>query len=315
MRKIESTKKFTIIALTILNITVKNPEWSKLKIAEAYDYGRPLPESIVLKAAKNIEQQTGISFVSKQLLDAGCGTGRVTLPLAIHNKSLQIVGVDRSKEMLHVLKRIIVEKEIGNYAVQDGDLLRLQFSDNKFDLSLVSSVLHAIPQWQRAVEEIVRVTKNLGHLLLVSEQSDLYDLGLERKKSKNNNLFEKFWGKYIALRHKYNLPGTEASQVGIRWQLGYPEVIDYLRERNYLGELKDITINWENIFSIKDLLKILEERAWSSMFTADDATYNALLKDMRGWLKHEDIGLDQECSVQNVFKCEVVKIQKKEHTH
>lgn len=238
----------------------------------------------------------------------GAALVALPLPLARQYPTLHITGIDNSKEMLSVLWERIKREKLRNYTYRSGDLLKLPFSTHQFDTTLISSVLHAIPEWKKVVNELVRVTKPGGLLLLISEESDMYNIALGRIKSDNKTLLEKFWGKYIELREKHGLPSPETSQVGIRWQLGHPQVISYMKEKKMVNHVDEITIPWEKAFTIEEFLDIVKRRPWSSMFTADDKMYKQVVKDLSEWIKTEKISLDEQSISHNTLKCEIVKL-------
>jgi ubiquinone/menaquinone biosynthesis C-methylase UbiE len=283
--------------------------WNRKSVAENYDFGRPLDEQVILKLFYKLQESTAFSDNSA-FLDAGCGTGRITVPLAKHFPNFHFIGVDISEEMLTILKDNLKSQSINNYTVVRGDLLRLDFNNDSFHIVLISSVLHSIEDWKKAIDEIIRVTKPDGYLLLISEQSNLYDLGLGRMKSGNKNVFERFWGKYIEYRIKNELDNPETSQVGIKWRLSYPEVIKYLKDKKHIGEVKRISVDWEKEFKVNDLMRIVKGRSWSSMFTVDHEKYQTLINDLNHWLKESNISLQTPCSSTNILRCEIVRLVK-----
>lgn len=287
----------------------KDTDWNKQKIADFYDFGRPMDENVIIELFEKIHKKNNISFENTLLFDAGCGTGRITLPLARHFPLLKISGLDISSEMLQVLKQKIVDQKIFNYEILQGNLLDIPFNNNYFNFSLVSSVLHGISNWQKAVNEIIKVTKNTGLIFLISEESDLYNIGLGRISGESRNLLEKFWGQYINLRQIHRIENPEDSQVGIKWQLGCPEIIEYLQANNKGKKIDDITITWQKQFFIRDFMDILEKKPWSSMFTANEEKYNLVVSDMISWLKKENINQDEICMSENIFKCEVIELK------
>ncbi len=282
------------------------PTWNKKTIAQNYDFGRPLDKSVLLKLFEHIKHLASINT----LLDAGCGTGRITIPLAKYFPDLHITGVDNATEMLDVINQKITVGNIKNYTTKKEDLLHLDFDDNTFDISLISSVLHGITDWQKAVDEIIRVTKSHGYLLLISEQSDLYDLGLGRIKKQNNDLLHQFWNTYLFFRKKNSLTNTETSQVGITWQLGHPSVLQYLNEKHTIAQKNEIKIPWENVLTISDFMKIIKAKPWSSMFLEDNQKYQNLITDMENWMQNQHIDPYTGCHLNNVLLCEIVKIEK-----
>lgn len=66
-----------------------------------------------------------------QVLELGCGTGRVTVPLAQHCSS--IMGIDHSEAMLTICRKKITAAGIRNAEVQLGDISNFRL-DSAFDL-------------------------------------------------------------------------------------------------------------------------------------------------------------------------------------
>jgi SAM-dependent methyltransferase len=94
-------------------------------------------------------------------LEVGVGTGRIALPLA--RAGVEMVGVDLSRPMLDQL----VQKAGGlPFPLAVGDARALPFGDGSFGAGLVAHVLHLIPTWRRAVEEMARVLRPGGVLLV-----------------------------------------------------------------------------------------------------------------------------------------------------
>lgn len=95
-------------------------------------------------------------------LDAGVGTGSYALPLAA--RGVPLVGVDVSRAMLAALRA-----KCGGQApfpLVRGDLTRLPFADGVFGAVLAASVFHLIPAWRVALDELLRVVRPGGLLLI-----------------------------------------------------------------------------------------------------------------------------------------------------
>ena len=92
------------------------------------------------------------------VLDVGCGPGHLAAQVA-QQVSL-VVGVD-----LHA-ERFPDAQLPSNLILQQGDANNLPFDDNKFDVSYIRFLLEYLPNKQNAVNEIVRVTKPGGIILL-----------------------------------------------------------------------------------------------------------------------------------------------------
>lgn len=95
-------------------------------------------------------------LTGKEVLDAGCGVGAFSEPLVTGNT---VYGVDFS------VKSLEFAAQRGLKTVQ-GDLTALPFPDGKFDLVLCIGVIQLIPDYRRVIEELARVTKPEGTMLI-----------------------------------------------------------------------------------------------------------------------------------------------------
>ena len=98
------------------------------------------------------------------VLEIGVGTGRIAVPL--REAGVDAVGVDISMPMVQRL----LAKTDGRFPVALGDATRLPFRDGSFGGAIAVHVLHLIPEWERAVRELVRVLPP-GGVILVSQGS------------------------------------------------------------------------------------------------------------------------------------------------
>jgi len=96
------------------------------------------------------------------ILDFGTGTGFLALMLAKSGYK-KIIGLDINESMLNIAR----EKLFG-YPVKlvRGDGLHLPIADNSVDAVVGRWILWVMPDPERAIEEIVRVTKPGGQVLI-----------------------------------------------------------------------------------------------------------------------------------------------------
>lgn len=128
--------------------------------AAAYDAWFETPLGRALDLAESGALMTlAAPLPGEHALDAGCGTGIYTRRLA--ERGLEVTGVDLDREML-AAARI---KAPAAHLVE-GDVTSLPFEDASFDLVLSVTVLCFVPEPQRAVRELVRVTRPGGRVVL-----------------------------------------------------------------------------------------------------------------------------------------------------
>ncbi|OGO27374.1 MAG: hypothetical protein A2136_01480 [Chloroflexi bacterium RBG_16_54_11] len=104
------------------------------------------------------------------ILDVGCGTGtHLELYQRYH---CNLVGLDRSPSMLEVAR-----KRLGDTARLDlGDATHMPYENGRFDLVIAMLTLHEMSPTVRpaVLEEIKRVRKQAGHVLLIDYHTGPY---------------------------------------------------------------------------------------------------------------------------------------------
>jgi SAM-dependent methyltransferase len=113
----------------------------------------------VTSLAKHFRLRPGVKF-----LDAGCGFGyamrtwgRYCMPGG------KLVGLDRDKKLLAQAARFCRKEGLGK-AVQfaTGDICAMPLPDNEFDMSLSHVVFCHLAEQQKALDEMIRVTRPGG---------------------------------------------------------------------------------------------------------------------------------------------------------
>jgi ubiquinone/menaquinone biosynthesis C-methylase UbiE len=104
-------------------------------------------------------------------LDAGCGYGRVAIPLLKAHPGLRCVGVDASPVMLETFVELAKSQGVGDRVeLYCGNLDSLPFPESHFQLVLSCAVLLHLPKAEAKtiVGELRRVLANEGRLVLAT---------------------------------------------------------------------------------------------------------------------------------------------------
>ena len=106
----------------------------------------------------NKEHLTKINFLCKKgkILEIGCGSGRI---LSEIKETDLAIGLDISTNMLKIARS-------KNCVVVQANSTLLPFKNNGFDLVYSFKVLSHIPDIQKTINEIIRVVKPGGYILL-----------------------------------------------------------------------------------------------------------------------------------------------------
>jgi len=127
-------------------------DWSKKLSQQAEDsreYRHKLYNKVNLKNKKFI-------------LDVGCGTGVITRDIAQFTSG-DVVGVDIDDIKLQEAEKNLAD--LPNVKLKKANVLFLPFDDASFDLVVFNIVLTYVKGQQKAINEMVRVTKPGGHIL------------------------------------------------------------------------------------------------------------------------------------------------------
>lgn len=116
---------------------------------------RPLYEKVWEFA--EIDHQTIVGIV-------GSSTG--SMPLFIAPQAKRVIGIDLSKESLSFAERRTRQMGVTNIEYKKGDAEALPLEDNSVDVVLSDCVINLVPDKQKAFDEIYRVLKADGSLVM-----------------------------------------------------------------------------------------------------------------------------------------------------
>jgi ubiquinone/menaquinone biosynthesis C-methylase UbiE len=153
-------------------------------------------ESISVKTF-DLFKQKGIfvrEFISQTIqpknlliLDLGAGSGGTSIILSQENK---VVSFDLS------LKRLKNQPASNTIIRVNGNATELPFRNNLFDLIILQDVIEHIPEYEKLLAEVSRVTKSCGYIYLSSPN----------KHSLINILSDPHWGvPFVALMSRYQI--------------------------------------------------------------------------------------------------------------
>lgn len=107
----------------------------------------------------------GLSQLSNcVVLDAGCGPGTYGIMLA--QQGNKVIGIEISPGAVQVANERARKKGV-EFSAQVGDLEKLPFPDDTFDVCFCGWVLHHFPDISTATTEILRVLKPGGRIAIV----------------------------------------------------------------------------------------------------------------------------------------------------
>ncbi len=139
----------------------KHVKESYARWAPIYDFAFTLVLRPGRKAAAG-----AVGRIGGKVLDVGVGTG---LELPMFDKKIQVTAMDLSEPMLRRAKERVRAKSLGNVeGLVVMDALRLAFPDGHFDAVVAPYVLTVVPEPRASLDEMVRVVRPGGEIVLVN---------------------------------------------------------------------------------------------------------------------------------------------------
>lgn len=146
---------------------MSNSKWQQYFDEKASTHGASVKSSDYFDDASFFMQRDHIlhwlgDLSGKAILDAGCGVGAFSEPLAGDNV---VYGVDFSAKSLEFAAA-------RGLHTRTGDLTALDFVDGTFDVVLCIGVIQLIPGYEQVLQELARVTKPGGTMLIQTLHKD-----------------------------------------------------------------------------------------------------------------------------------------------
>lgn len=99
---------------------------------------------------------------SDVVLECACGTGAISQYIA--PKCKKLIATDFSTGMLHQASRKC--RKYGNVVFKKADITALKCKDARFDKVVAGNVIHLLPEPEKALQELERVVKPGGKIII-----------------------------------------------------------------------------------------------------------------------------------------------------
>jgi ubiquinone/menaquinone biosynthesis C-methylase UbiE len=139
-------------------LSIDNIQYTWDQIAISFDKTRKRPWRQCIDFLRSLSRNYIVG-------DFGCGNGRHTIEIANHCK--QVIAIDLSKKLLHILEQKI--KSYHTIELIHADLINIPLKDNSLDSVFYIASLHNIPKQKqrlKSLKELYRVLKPNGSALI-----------------------------------------------------------------------------------------------------------------------------------------------------
>ncbi len=143
------------------SLTHSNVEDAYTRWAPVYDWAFAL----VMRPGRRASAAV-INRLGGKVLDVGVGTG---LELPMFGDNVRITGVDLCEPMLDIARKRVADLGLKNVdELRVMDAMNLDYADASFDVVVAPYVLTVVPDPERMLNEMARVVKPGGEMILVN---------------------------------------------------------------------------------------------------------------------------------------------------
>jgi ubiquinone/menaquinone biosynthesis C-methylase UbiE len=236
-------------------------------VSEHYDATRNLPEALLQALYGRVEADTALAPPAR-VLDAGCGTGQLSMPLVV--RGYRVMGVDVSEQMLQRARAKV--PPAGDATFLAEDVRALPFDTASFDAVVVSKLFQHVGGWTDAVDELRRVTAPGGLFLHINEKGAFTN----------------------AVRSTFSLlakaDGFGSSYPGFLDRTELPRYLAASGARRVDVDVSDLS--WTKEISYRDALANLRLRLHSEYWSIPGDRYEELLRETATWIDEQSGGSD-----------------------
>ncbi len=260
------------------------------RVATQYDATRGYAEGVAERIRNAIVAYTGATLDSR-FLEVGIGTGRVALPFI--QAGYNYTGVDISQKMMNRLSEKLEADHNHNnykYELRLADAETLPFPNHSFDIALAVHVFHLVPDFTKAAQEVARVLRPNGWLLIAFEASDDKDPDVNTVqfvRTKWDNILQE-------LGVTRTNPNLKAWGMNEAW-------IGYLKQMGATVEIVQLLSHNDIPVSPREMVNRLVNRLYSSDWQTSETIHAEASKRLIEWLQAKCTDPDTPLVSKSVF--------------
>jgi len=247
-----------------------------------YDDSRGLPADVAQRVGVSAAEILGSG---SRVLEIGIGTGRIAKPLLA--SSLRVCGIDLSRAMM---SRLIETLPLGAPIPQlaQADAAHVPLCTGVFDAVVAVHVFHLIPDWRSALDEVLRVLKPGGSVLIGHNATP---------DDSPNRRIRNQWEAFVEAH-------------GARMDHPASDKVEFVKTALLGGGMRRtvvIAAQWPARHTVRRVIDDIENRIWSQTWQVPDELFPPTVSELRAWALDEFGALDKTFNVSNTFTWELYR--------
>ncbi len=238
-------------------------------VAARYDATRHIPPDSLLACYDRLIAH-GLFPAGGHILDAGCGTGQISLPLAARGYAVR--GFDIAAEMVALARAKCPPGGSARYAV--ADVRALPVAAGTFDAVVVSKLFMHIADWRAACRELIRAARPGAPIVHIRDR-DAY----------GNRVRRHFTARVRAAGHARLFLGPDPRDTA---------VAEFLAARGCRATALDMKdIGWRFDVTAGETLRGLRERIFAEFWYLPETVYAGAMAETVSWVEAQPGGMDR----------------------
>lgn len=236
-------------------------------IADRYDATREIPSTQLRACYERLARQ-GLLPAGGTIIDAGCGTGQISLMLA--ELGYQVRGYDISATMAKIAQAKCRAEWNARYAV--ADVRSLPESDGVCDAVVLSKLFQHVEDWQSACRELLRVLRPGGCFIELNDRGAF-----------GNPVRKHFASCADALGRTQRYLGLDPHDRDL--------LVTFLVAQGCEAVSVDTTdLKWKKAISYGEALDQLQQRLFAEFWYLPHDAYERILADTTRWVDAQPEG-------------------------
>lgn len=252
------------------------------RIAGRYDATRDLPPALLHRAFDRFVA-AGLISPGCRVLDAGCGTGQISLPLV--ERGHPVIGFDVSAAMVAIARTKVPAGADADYRI--ADVRRLPLPDGSVDTVIVSKLFQHVEGWQDACRELLRVLRPGGAFIHLAERGAFGNPVRRYFAAMAEGMG--FADRFLGMRSRDELvtllAGAGCAAVSVA--------------------LEDL--RWRKAVRFGDAWNALRERLFAEFWYLPEAVYRQILADTADWIAARPDGADTVADLSPWLSADIVR--------
>jgi ubiquinone/menaquinone biosynthesis C-methylase UbiE len=248
------------------------------RAADFYDKTRDFPEPVATLGIQAILDAAG---AGARILDAGTGTGRVSVPLL--KRGADLFGVDLSTRMMSRLR-----EKFPSARLAQADVSQLPFPGKIFDAVLTCHVMHLVGPWREALFEYWRVLRPQGVYI---------NARTERVGESIHEQVRSYW------RSRVKEYGIESNRPGVKDEKELHQALVAMGAKVTQVEV----VRYPRSYVVREIIEGIAGRTHSHTWDVPEEVLEKSLDDLKAWALSEYGGLDDVYEEEACFILDITR--------